>query len=59
MAITEIKARTLIQVLEPIKTRGALETVLRLSQRINEIMIYAINTGLLEANPASTISQAF
>lgn len=59
MAITEIKARTLIQVLEPIKTRGALETVRRLSQRINEIMIYAINTGLLEANPASTISQAF
>lgn len=59
MAITVIKARTLIQVLEPIKTRGVLETVRRLSRRINEIMIYAINTGLLEANPTSNINQTF
>lgn len=59
MVITVIKARTLIQILEPIKTRGVLETVRRLSQRINEIMIYAINTGLLETNPASSINQTF
>jgi hypothetical protein len=38
--------------LEPIKARGALETVRRLVQRINEIMIYAVNTGLIDANPA-------
>ena len=59
MLITVIKARTLIQILGPIKIRGVLETVRRLSQRINEIMIYAINTGLLEANPASSINQTF
>jgi integrase len=57
--VQDIKARLLIQVLEPIKTRGALETVRRLVQRINEIMIYAVNTGLIDANPASGIGNAF
>ncbi|RWA46417.1 integrase, partial [Yersinia pestis] len=57
--IQELKARTLIQVLEPIKARGALETVRRLVQRINEIMIYAVNVGLIDANPASGIGNAF
>lgn len=57
--VQEIKARTLIEALEPIRARGALETVRRLIQRINEIMIYAVNTGLIEANPASGIGNAF
>ncbi|WP_210451262.1 integrase domain-containing protein [Pantoea ananatis] len=54
-----IKARTIIEALEPVKARGALETVRRLVQRINEIMIYAVNTGLIDANPASGIGMAF
>jgi integrase len=57
--VQDIKARLLIQVLEPIKARGALETVRRLVQRINEIMIYSVNTGLIDANPASGIGNAF
>lgn len=57
--VQEIKARTIIEALEPIKARGALETVRRLVQRINEIMIYAVNTGLLDANPASGVGMAF
>lgn len=57
--VQEIKARKLVEALEPIKARGALETVRRLVQRINEIMIYAVNTGLIEANPASGIGMAF
>lgn len=57
--VQEIKARTLIEALEPIKARGALETVRRLIQRINEILIFAVNTGLIDANPASGISMAF
>ncbi|MDW8847028.1 integrase domain-containing protein [Erwinia sp. MMLR14_017] len=57
--VQEIKARKLVEALEPIKARGALETVRRLVQRINEIMIYAINTGLIDANPASGIGMAF
>ncbi|NUL39422.1 integrase domain-containing protein [Kosakonia sacchari] len=57
--VQEIRARTLVEALEPIKARGALETVRRLVQRINEIMIYAVNTGLIDANPASGIGMAF
>ncbi|EKM4215101.1 tyrosine-type recombinase/integrase [Salmonella enterica] len=57
--VQKIKARTLVEALEPIKARGALETVRRLVQRINEIMIYAVNTGLIDTNPASGIGMAF
>ncbi len=55
----EIKARKLVEVLEPIKARSALETVRRLVQRINEIVIYAVNTGMIDANPASGVGMAF
>lgn len=48
--VQQIKARTLVE---------ALETVRRLVQRINEIMIYAVNTGLIDANPASGVGMAF
>lgn len=57
--VQEIKARTIVEALEPIKARGALETVRRLVQRINEIMIYAVNTGIIDANPASGVGMAF
>ncbi|ENZ7794735.1 integrase domain-containing protein [Klebsiella pneumoniae] len=59
LPVQQIKARTLVEALEPIKARRALETVRRLVQRINEIMIYAVNTGLINANPASGIGMAF
>ncbi|TBL64876.1 integrase domain-containing protein [Hafnia paralvei] len=57
--VQEIIARTLVEALEPIKARGALETVRRLVQRVNEIMIYAVNTGLIDSNPASGVGMAF
>ncbi|ELQ5982772.1 tyrosine-type recombinase/integrase [Cronobacter sakazakii] len=59
MPVQAIKARTIVEALEPIKARGALETVRRLVQRVNEIMIYAVNTGLIDANPASGVGMAF
>lgn len=57
--VTELKAHTLITALEPVRARGALETLRRLTQRINEIMIFAVNSGLLDANPTSTIGKVF
>ncbi len=57
--VQTLKARTIVKALEPIKPRGALETIPRLVQRINEIMIYAVNTGLIDANPASGVGMAF
>lgn len=59
MPIQDIKPRHLIQALEPVKLRGSLETLRRIIQRINEIMIFAINLGLIDINPASGISYAF
>ncbi|WP_392552938.1 integrase domain-containing protein [Orbus wheelerorum] len=57
--ITEVKARDFISALEPVKAQGKLESVKRLCQRINEVMYYAMNVGLIEANPAAKISNAF
>jgi len=54
--ITAIKA---IETIRPIAAKGNLETVKRLCQRLNEIMVYAVNTGLLTANPLAGISKAF
>lgn len=57
--IHELKAPMAIKALEPIAARGTLETVKRLTQRINEIMVFATNTGVIEHNPLAGISHAF
>jgi integrase len=57
--IHKISAVKTIEVIEPIAAKGSLETVKRLCQRLNEIMVYAVNTGLVNANPLAGISQAF
>jgi len=54
--VTAIKT---IEVIEPIAAKGSLETVKRLCQRLNEIMIYATNTGIIPSNPLTGISKAF
>jgi len=57
--ITEIRAPETIDILRPIAAKGALETVKRLTQRLNEIMIYAVNIGMIDANPLAGIRHAF
>ncbi len=57
--ITEIKAPATIAVLKPVAAKGALETVKRLAQRLNEVMTYAVNTGMVDANPLAGIRHAF
>lgn len=54
--VTAVKA---IETIKPIAAKGSLETVKRLCQRLNEIMLYSVNTGLLAANPLAGISKAF
>ena len=58
VSVTDIKAHTLVQAVQPVQARGALETVRRLCQRINEVMIYA-HTGLIDAVPSVNIGKAF
>lgn len=48
-----------IELLRPIEAKGSLETVKRLSQRLNEIMTYGVNSGLIFANPLSGIRAVF
>jgi len=54
--ITAIKT---IDTLKPVAAKGSLETIKRLCQRLNEIMVYAVNTGIIENNPLTGIRQAF
>lgn len=59
VSVTDIKAHTLVKAVQPVQARGALETVRRLCQRINEVMIFAQNTGLIDAVPSINIGKAF
>ncbi|VAW66636.1 Phage integrase [hydrothermal vent metagenome] len=54
--ITTVKT---IDIISPIASKGNLETVKRLCQRLNEIMVYAVNTGLVANNPLAGIGKAF
>lgn len=57
--ISKITAPIVIDELKPLVAKGTLETVKRLSQRLNEVMTYAVNTGLIHANPLTGIRAAF
>ncbi|OOY83952.1 integrase, partial [Solemya velum gill symbiont] len=57
--IHKITATKAIETLKPIAAKGSLETIKRLCQRLNEIMVYAVNTGIIENNPLTGIRQAF
>lgn len=57
--ISQLKAFQVIELVRPIEAKGSLETVKRLCQRINEVMVHAVNCGLIEANPLANIRQAF
>jgi len=57
--ISKITAPIVIDELKPIAAKGSLETVKRLTQRLNEIMNYAVNTGLIHASPLTGIKAAF
>ncbi|WP_320204487.1 tyrosine-type recombinase/integrase [Candidatus Pantoea floridensis] len=59
MPISVITAQQFIGALEPTHVAGRLETVKRLSQRINEVMDYALNSGLVSSNPAAKIGKTF
>ncbi len=57
--IHKITAVKTIDVINPIAAKGSLETVKRLCQRLNEIMVYSVNSGLIPANPLAGIGKAF
>lgn len=59
LPISKVTAPKVIEVIKPLAAKGSLETVKRLCQRLNEIMTYSVNTGLIHANPLSGLRAAF
>lgn len=57
--ISQISAPMVIKVLRPLEIKGNLETLKRVAQRLNEVMIFSVNTGLVHANPLAGIRAAF
>lgn len=57
--ISQISAPKVINVLKPLEAKGSLETVKRVIQRLNEVMTFAVNTGIIASNPLSGIKASF
>jgi len=57
--INEITAPQAIKILQPVANLGKLETVGRVCRNLNEIMIFAVNTGIIEHNRLAGIGKAF
>ncbi|EGR3302287.1 integrase [Vibrio parahaemolyticus] len=57
--VKAITAPEILELLKPIEAKGNLETVKRLTQRLNEVMNFATNCGLIQANPLTGIKAAF
>jgi integrase len=57
--ISQINAPMVIEVINPVAARGNLETVKRLCQRLNEIMTFSVNTGVIHHNPLAGIRESF
>lgn len=53
LPITAIKAPKLLDVLQRVEKRGAIETAHRLRQRCSAVFVYGIGAGLCEADPAA------
>lgn len=59
MPIDQIRAPRVIELLRPLEYDLKHETVRRLCQRINEILDYSVNHGLLATNPCAAIRKVF
>ena len=58
--ITKINAPLVIEALEPLEAKGTLETVKRVSQRLNEVMVFSsVNSGIIFSNPLAGIRAVF
>jgi integrase len=58
LPVAEIESPKVLEVLNAIVVRGAIETAHRVCQRISDIYVYAIPAGLAKANPAASMGKA-
>ena len=59
LPITQITALMAINAFKLLQERGTLETLKRAIQKMNEIMIYALHRGIIEANVTANIGKEF
>ena len=58
-AISSIRAKETIDIIQIVADKGSLELVSKICQRLNAIMTFALNTGVAETNPLAGIKKAF
>ncbi|MCV6004927.1 integrase, partial [Escherichia coli] len=56
--IAELKTRDLLVPIKAVETSGRLEVASRLQQRTTAIMRYAVQSGLIDYNPAQEMAGA-
>lgn len=59
LPLHQITAPVVIDALKSLANTGKLEAVKRICQRLNEVMTYAVNIGLVHHNPLAGIRYAF
>ncbi|MDP5131151.1 MAG: tyrosine-type recombinase/integrase [Paraglaciecola sp.] len=57
--VTELNSPLIIKHLKPLEAAGKLETLSRICQRINELMLWCVNTGALPSNTLTSVKAAF
>lgn len=57
--ITQVTAVKAIKALQPLNNNNKYETVKRVCRRLNEIMYYAVNMGMIDNNPLAKITDVF
>jgi integrase len=58
LPIGAIESPKILEVLNAIVQRGAIETAHRVCQRVSDVFVYAIPAGLAKANPAASMGKA-
>jgi integrase len=59
LPVKSIGAPVVIDTLKPLEALGKIETLGRVRTRLNQIMSFAVNTGIVDYNPLVKISDAF
>lgn len=57
--VHKLTAVEAIETIRPLAKREKLETVKKLCRWINEVMVYAVNAGMVDTNPLAGIGKAF
>lgn len=57
--VSDLTASLVIETLKPLEAADKAETLSRVCQRLNELMTWCVNTGILQHNPLAGIKAAF